>query len=532
MTTFPREPLADATARGPVPWSLDLSTTDDPQVVADQLHDDYSNHVVPPSMRLGRWQLTMSFWSLLSAMVWLFYGALAASLFGTVNAIIAIVATVIVYSLLNEIFARWAIRTGLNATLISRQTFGVLGATFVALLLAANTTYYAVFESSTLAVALAHYTPDWPIAVWYAIVCLCMLPLMLGGVQTFMAKLNGALLPVYYVGLVAAVIVTAIRFPVGSAWLDFDGVVPASERAYPGWLLASMLFMGIFMNMAMTMDFGRFGRVPDTGFHTKVTFGWVFNTLLFLVNGVAGIFLVRSVIPDEPAAETGVVTALITSMGVFGLLFIVISQTRINSLNYYESSTNFSRVITSLTGRRVPRLVLVVGLTILVFVLMLTDVFSYLDRMLGWQAGLFVGWMAILATHFVLTRGWRATEFRAQRMPRLSWGFAAWMVSAGVAIWLEESAHVPDRLAAIAPLVALVIAVVLYTAVFYRAPRRTPLAVSDVRDEVADPWAEYVRCTVCEKSYIAYEMDRNLHADDQGAICDACAIGNRARHFD
>lgn len=529
MGAVPQESEISAGTRAAVP--LELSTMDDPRVIADQQHDDYANHVVPLSMRLGKWQLTMSFWSLLSAMVWLFYGALAASLFGTVNAIVAMALTVVAFGGINMIFTRWVIYTGLNATLLSRQTFGVLGAIFAALLLAANTVYYAVFESSTLAVAFHYYTPDWPIAVWYGVVCLCMLPLMLGGVQTFMAKLNGALLPVYFAGLIAAVVVTAIRFPVGSTWLEFRGVVPAEARAYPGWLLAGMLFMGLFINMAMTADFARFGRVEDEKFHAHVTFGWVFSTLLFLVNGLVGIFLVRSVIPNEPAAETGVVTAILSSLGVVGLIFIVVSQTRINSLNYYESSANASRVITSLTGRRVPRLFLVVGLTVLVFLLMLTDVFSYLQRMLGWQAAFMVGWMAILVTHYVLIKGWRNTEFRAQRMPRLTWGLGAWVVSAAVAIWLEESSSAPEKLSAIAPLVALLISVILYVAAFYLAPHRHSLTVSDIRSEVADPWRDYVRCGTCAKSFVAYEMDRNSYADDHPPMCDACAIGNRARHF-
>ncbi len=65
---------------------LKVSSTDDPAVLAEQHSDDYSNHVVPLTARVGRWQLAMSFWSLLSAMVWLFYGALAAALYGTGNA--------------------------------------------------------------------------------------------------------------------------------------------------------------------------------------------------------------------------------------------------------------------------------------------------------------------------------------------------------------------------------------------------------------------------------------------------------------
>ncbi|WP_068264654.1 purine-cytosine permease family protein [Janibacter limosus] len=530
MGVAPRESQAELTPRAV--RELELSGSDDPRVVDDQHHDDYANHVVPISMRLGRWQLAMSFWSLLSAMVWLFYGALASSLFGSANAIIAMVLAVVTYSVGNAVIARWTIRTGLNATLLSRQTFGIFGAIFAAAMLTANTVYYAVFESSTLAVAFAHYTPSWRIEVWYAVVALIMLPLMLGGVQTFMAKLNGALLPFYYVGLIAAVVVTAVRFPVGSAWLDFEGIVPPEARAYPGWVLAFMLYMGLFILMPTTADFARFGKVEDEKFHTNVSFGWVFQTLLFLVNGVVGIFLVRSVIPNEPAAETGVVTALLSSLGVFGLILIVVSQTRINTLNYYESSANASRVITSLTGRRVPRLGLVAGLTAVVFLLMLTDVFSYIQRMLGWQAAFMVGWVGILLAHYALSKGWRATEFRAQRAPRVTWGLAAWLISAAVAIWLEESSAAPAKLAAIAPVAALVIAVVLYTIGYLvMAARRAELPVSDIRLEVDDVWRTYVRCDECTKSYVAYEMDRDVHSDDHRPLCDACAIGSRATNF-
>lgn len=530
MGAIPRESEIGVAGERMAP--LVLSASDDPRVVEDQHHDDYANHVVPLSMRLGKWQLTMSFWSLLSAMVWLFYGALAASLFGSTNAIIAMLLAVVTYSLANQVFTRWTIRSGLNATLLSRQTFGIFGAILAAALLTANTVYYAVFESSTLAVAFANYTPGWRIEIWYAIVCVLMLPLMLGGVQTFMAKLNGALLPFYYIGLVAAVVVTAVRFPVGSAWLDFEGIVPAEARAYPGWVLAFMLYMGLFILMPTTADFARFGKVEDEKFHSVVSFGWVFQTLLLLVNGVVGIFLVRSVIPNEAAAETGVVTALLSSMGVFGLILIVVSQTRINTLNYYESSANASRVITSLTGRRVPRLGLVAGLTVVVFLLMLTDVFSYIERMLGWQAAFMVGWVGVLVTHYVLTKGWAATEFRAQRMPRVTWGLAAWLISAAVAIWLEESSAAPTQLAAIAPVVALVLSVGLYAAAHLAlANRRKPLPVSDIRDEVSDPWRDYVECSECTKSYVAYEMDRDVHAADHRPLCDACAIGNPATNF-
>lgn len=218
-------------------------STDDPQVVAAQRANDYSNHMVPITARIGRWQLTMSYWSLLSAMIWIFYGALVAGLYGCFNAVIAIVLSVVTYSIMGGIFTRWGIRSGLNSAMLTRRMFGTVGALLTAFLVSANTVYYAVFESSTLAVAFQYYTPDWDIRIWYAIVVVAMLPLMLGGVQTWMGRMNGILLPFYGLGLILVLVLTAVNYD-SQGWMDFAGIVPEEARAYPGWLLGFVLYMG------------------------------------------------------------------------------------------------------------------------------------------------------------------------------------------------------------------------------------------------------------------------------------------------
>lgn len=47
-----------------------------------------------------------------------------------------------------------------------------------------------------------------------------ILPLTLGSVRAWLAKVNGILLPVYVIGMVAAVVVAAVRGPSGSEWLS------------------------------------------------------------------------------------------------------------------------------------------------------------------------------------------------------------------------------------------------------------------------------------------------------------------------
>ena len=96
------------------------------------------------------------------------------------------------------------------------------------------------------------------------------------------------------------------------------------------------------------------------------------------------------------------VQAIIGVLGAAGLLVIVISQARINTLNYYQSSSNFERLLGFLFGIKIRRQLLVVATTVLVFLLMLTDVFSYLQQALIWQGVFFVGWVGITLTHYAL----------------------------------------------------------------------------------------------------------------------------------
>ncbi|MFX1760605.1 purine-cytosine permease family protein [Rhodococcus sp. As11] len=431
--------------------------------------ENFSTTAVPLAVRLGRWQVAMSYWSLLSAMVWLFYGALAASLFGTRDAIAAIVLATVVYGVANIVTTRLGVRSGLNTYLLTTPMFGRWGATVTSLLIAATTLYYALFESSTLAVAFQSYFGTGDIRIWYAVVVVAMLPLMLGSVQSWMAKLNGLLLPFYGIGLVATLVAAYVKFGGSSAWLDFSGVVPTDARTLPGWILGFVLYMGLFITMPTTVDFARFADRRDETFHENVTFGWVFYLLLFVVNGLAGIYLVQTVLPNEPASETGVVQAILGSLGLAGLLFIVVSQTRVNTLNYYQCTTNFERIVSTFTSLRFPRFVWVGGVSIAVFLLMLTNVFSYVQTALTWQGVLIVGWVGIVFTHVALSRANRRTApsgTEAADAPRLEWGLVAWFGPSAVGIVLIEAPGIPAILNQSAQLVVLALSVVLYTAVY------------------------------------------------------------------
>ena len=269
---------------------LELTYVDDPRVVKEQIADEYTNHVVPISARLDKRSVLASWSSITSAMAFVYYGALAATLVGITQALIGVAIPCGVFSAIAAVGGVQAIRTGLNSTRMARELFGVKGAAICPLIIALGGVFYAVFESSVLAAALQTFFGAGDIRVWYLVVTACMLPLMLGGMQTWMGKINGISLPVYFFGLIAAVIVAGIRFGWDGEWGLFDA--PPSVTGLPGWLTIFILYMGVWLLFPELQDCARMAKVEDTKFHVNVTFGIVFWAVAYLFNAVVGILIV------------------------------------------------------------------------------------------------------------------------------------------------------------------------------------------------------------------------------------------------
>src|SRR5579863_9846958 len=89
---------------------------------------DLSTARIPENARMPKFALTMAWWGLCSAMVYLIIGATLALYYGTGNAVIGMILSVLVYSAVNFVLTRYAIRTGLSVSLFSRVLFGSAGA--------------------------------------------------------------------------------------------------------------------------------------------------------------------------------------------------------------------------------------------------------------------------------------------------------------------------------------------------------------------------------------------------------------------
>ena len=358
---------------------------------------DNSLHAVADADRMPRYSLTMAWWAVCSAMFYIVVGATLALKYGARNAIIGMALSVVCYGIVNGIISRYAIRTGLSVALFSRKLFGTSGAA-LATLIFATAIYYAVFEGAVIAVAAHHLYPAVPYWLVALAVVIYSVLLIFGSVQRWLDKFNGVLLPFYLLGLLLAVVMATREYGYSDAWLSFG---PAGGPVAGGWWDAFVYYMGVWILMMFTFDYARFGKREDQAYHSRFNFGMPFYLVTFLLNGVAGIYLVSAIPSDAALSEVSVVLALLKLMGLGGLLFVWITQTRINTANYYLATINMQAFFARFSGMRWPKAAWAVAVGAVTYALMLLDVFSYLLQALAYQGIFVVSWVAVALVHIL-----------------------------------------------------------------------------------------------------------------------------------
>lgn len=359
---------------------------------------DYSRNPVPEEGRMPRFALTMAWWSCCSAMFYVVVAATLSAAYGTVNTLIGIALSVVTYGAVNAVISRYAIRTGSSVSLFSRILFGTTGSALATLIFAATAIYYAVFEGSVIALAATFLNPGIGYKTAALVVVLYSVPLVFGSVQHWLDKFNGVLLPVYLLGLSAAVGLAVSKFGYSNAWLT---AVPKGGAPAMGWWHVYVAYMGVWILMMFCFDYARFGKRSDERYHSLFNFGMPFYLVSFALSGIAGIFLVNTIPIDGALSEVSAVKAIIMMMGVFGLVFVWSTQTRINTANYYLASVNLESLGRLAFGLNLSKYFWAVVVGAVVYALMLLDVFKYLLAALAYQGIFVVAWVAIALAYML-----------------------------------------------------------------------------------------------------------------------------------
>jgi len=418
---------------------------------------DTSLFPVPEASRMPRFALTMAWWAVCSAMFYIVVGATLALKYGARNAIIGMLLSVISYGLINAVISRYAIRTGSSVALFSRILFGTAGSALATLIFFATAIYYAVFEGSVIAVAATHVFPALPYQLAALIIVISSVLLILGSVQHWLDKLNGVLLPVYLLGLLAAVVLATRAYGYNTGWLSFGA---GDDAGATGWWQCFVYYMGVWVLMMFTFDYARFGKREDAMYHGRWNFGMPFYLVTFLLNGMAGIYLVSTIPSDVALSEVSVVLALLKLMGLWGLLFVWATQTRINTANYYLATINMQAFGNKVFGLNLPKLAWALLVGVVVYLLMLADVFGYLLQALAYQGVFVVAWIGVALVHILRDNQTPHDAGDASGQARFNpVGLSAWFAGAASGLVLM---HAPDNISSFAAPATFVVSAAAY----------------------------------------------------------------------
>ena len=148
-----------------------------------------------------------------------------------------------------------------------------------------------------------------------------------------------------------------------------------------------------------------------------------FYMVTFLLNGAAGIYLVSSIPHEGALNEVSVVMAILQLMGLWGLLFVWATQTRINTANYYLATLNMQAFFARF-GLRGSYLMWALAVGLIVYGLMLADVFAYLLKALAYQGIFVVAWVGVALAQIVYGRNEMAALERVAAFNPV--GLTAW----------------------------------------------------------------------------------------------------------
>ncbi|MGE3510090.1 MAG: hypothetical protein AB7N65_14540, partial [Vicinamibacterales bacterium] len=144
--------------------------------------EDYSLRRVPATWRWSSWSALWSYSGLSTAMAFPLTAGLLAMFYGGEATLLAFLMTLVYTSVGVRYFAKKASEEGALEVLMSRQSFGFLGASYQLIAYGLLGAVYFALEGHVMASALSELT-GWSEYVSAAIICLIFIPLSIYGMK-------------------------------------------------------------------------------------------------------------------------------------------------------------------------------------------------------------------------------------------------------------------------------------------------------------------------------------------------------------
>ena len=390
--------------------------------VANETLEDYALRFTPRGYRKwGELQVANTAFGAASFLVLEAVGATLLVNYGFVSAAWAILVAGLIIFLAGIPVSRYAALHGLDMDLLTRGAgFGYLGSTVTSLLYASFTFIFFALEAAIMAYAL-ELAFDIPPAWGYLVCALVVIPLVTHGV-TAISRLQTLTQPVWLAMLLLPYLFVLIKAPHAFAGLTTYGSGEVKDSGFDISLFgaAVAVALALITQMGEQVDYLRFmpERTPRNRRRWWAAVliggpGWVIPGVVKMLGGalLAYLAITHGVSPEHAIDPNQMYLVaygyVFPSPGLVvaaTVIFVVISQLKINVTNAYAGSLAWSNFFSRLTHSHPGRVVWVVFNTLIALMLMELDLFQALGRVLGLYSNIAVAWMMAVVADLVINK--------------------------------------------------------------------------------------------------------------------------------
>ena len=525
-------PKADATQRV-VKVRRDYNTW-----VANETLEDYALRFTPRSFR--KWselRISNTAFGAASFLVLEAIGGSIAISYGFTNAFWAILTAGLIIFLTGLPISYYAAKYGVDMDLLTRGAgFGYIGSTITSFVYASFTFILFALEAAIMAYALEMYFHI-PLYLAYILCALVVIPLVTHGV-TLISRIQAITQPVWLVLLALPLMMVVHKEPnLIPELLNFGGKNGTPNFDIYLFGAATAVCVSLITQIGEQVDYLRF--IPEKSSQNRVLWytgvlvagpGWVMIGILKMLAGAALAYLVTSHGLGWDNAINPTQMYLLSYSYVFDdkdwvmavtVLFVCVSQIKINMTNAYAGSLAWSNFFARLTHSHPGRVVWVIFNTLIALMLMELNVFQALEKVLGLYSNIAISWIAAVVADLVINKPLGLSppgiEFKRAYLYDINPVGAGSML---LALILSISAFFGafgEEAQAFSAFIALATAlgtsplIAWYTRGKYYIARQP---------EQFDESIRTVRCCICEKEY---EHEDMAHCTAyQGPICSLC----------
>ncbi|MBH1987201.1 MAG: response regulator [Burkholderiales bacterium] len=507
--------------------------------VANETLEDYALRYTPRTFR--KWSEMRVANTAFGAVSFLALEAIGGAIalnHGFSNALWAILVVGLITFLTGLPISYYAAKYGVDMDLLTRGAgFGYLGSTLTSLIYASFTFIFFALEAAIMGLALEMLF-GWSLPVCYVVSSLVIIPLVTHGI-TLISRLQMWTQPLWLGLWVLPFIAVAWNKP--EAYVEFTQLAGrATGDSDFSWLafgMAATVAFSLIVQVGEQVDFLRF--LPEKTRENRVRWwtavlvagpGWVVPGMLKMLAGafLAYLALQREVPVDKAIEPTQMYLAGFSE--VFGspavalgvtVLFVIVSQVKINVTNAYAGSLAWSNFFARLTHSHPGRVVWLVFNVLIAVLLMTLGVFGALEHVLGLYSNVAIAWVGALVADLVINKplGWspKGIEFKRAYLHDLNpVGLGATLLGAGVALPTHAGLFGPT-LMPWAPFIALTLALIAAPLLAWWTKGRYYLA-----RQPHTHWlpGQQVQCSVCDNFFEAEDMATCPAYD--APICSLC----------